>query len=46
MNKGPELTLEIIEELTVNVEEFISVALANDFEYEDIFKYMNTKHKG
>ena len=42
----PELTLTDVDEKTGTVEDFIQVALANDFEYEDIHEYLRTEHKG
>jgi hypothetical protein len=35
-----------IEENTSTVEDFIMECLNQDIEYEDIFKYITTQHKG
>jgi len=35
-----------IEKITATVEDFISECLRLDYEYEDIFTYLNTIHKG
>ena len=35
-----------IEKITSTVEDFISECLRLDYEYEDIFTYLKTNHKG
>ncbi len=35
-----------IEKITNTVEKFISECLRLDYEYEDIFEYLKTNHKG
>jgi DNA-binding transcriptional regulator YhcF (GntR family) len=35
-----------IEKITNTVEDFIAECLNQDLEYEDIFEYLKTQHKG
>jgi len=41
-----EKELEKLEKNTTTVEEFVCKSLELDFEYEDIFEYLDTRHKG
>ena len=38
--------MEEIEKRTASVEDFIAECLKLDYEYEDIFEYLKTNHKG
>jgi DNA-binding transcriptional regulator YhcF (GntR family) len=42
----PGEIMKEIEERTTTVEDFIAECLKLDIEYEDIFEYLKTTHKG